>query len=34
MSGWGGEVAQTVSYLNQGGMLWTFKLPRQFAESN
>ncbi|MFZ3581576.1 PQQ-dependent methanol/ethanol family dehydrogenase [Loktanella sp. DJP18] len=31
---WGGEVAQTVSYLNQGGMLWTFKLPRQFAEAN
>ncbi|MBU2359012.1 PQQ-dependent methanol/ethanol family dehydrogenase [Loktanella sp. M215] len=28
---WGGEVAQTVSYLNQGGMLWTFKLPRQLA---
>ncbi|MBU0778521.1 MAG: PQQ-dependent methanol/ethanol family dehydrogenase [Alphaproteobacteria bacterium] len=31
---WGGEVAQTVSYLNQGGMLWTFKLPRQFAQAN
>ena len=28
---WGGEVAQTVSYLNQGGMLWTFKLPKQLA---
>lgn len=31
---WGGEVAQTVSYLNQGGMLWAFKLPRQFAQAN
>ncbi|MDW3183361.1 PQQ-dependent methanol/ethanol family dehydrogenase [Roseobacter sp.] len=28
---WGGEVAKKVSYLNQGGMLWTFRLPRQFA---
>ena len=31
---WGGEVAKKVSYLNQGGMLWTFKLPRQLASSN
>ncbi len=28
---WGGEVAKTVSYLNQGGMVWTFKLPRELA---
>ncbi|WP_299781339.1 PQQ-dependent methanol/ethanol family dehydrogenase [uncultured Roseobacter sp.] len=28
---WGGEVAKKVSYLNQGGMLWTFRLPRQLA---
>ncbi|MDK3072053.1 PQQ-dependent methanol/ethanol family dehydrogenase [Sedimentitalea sp. JM2-8] len=28
---WGGEVAKKVNYLNQGGMLWTFKLPRQMA---
>lgn len=28
---WGGEVAKTVANLNQGGMLWTFKLPKQFA---
>ena len=28
---WGGEVAQTVSYLNQGGTLWTFRLPKQLA---
>ncbi|MEO9780097.1 MAG: PQQ-dependent methanol/ethanol family dehydrogenase [Sedimentitalea sp.] len=30
---WGGEVAKKVNYLNQGGMLWTFKLPRQFASN-
>ncbi|AUH64971.1 PQQ-dependent methanol/ethanol family dehydrogenase [Paracoccus zhejiangensis] len=24
---WGGEVASKVNYLNQGGMVWTFKLP-------
>jgi len=29
---WGGEVAKKVSFLNQGGMLWTFKLPKQLAE--
>ncbi|WP_299410311.1 PQQ-dependent methanol/ethanol family dehydrogenase [uncultured Roseobacter sp.] len=28
---WGGEVAKKVSYLNQGGLLWTFRLPRQLA---
>jgi len=28
---WGGEVAKKVNYLNQGGTLWTFKLPRQLA---
>ena len=31
---WGGEVANKVNYLNQGGMLWTFKLPRQLAQAN
>ena len=25
---WGGEVAKYVKYLNQGGSLWVFKLPR------
>ncbi|OUS19443.1 dehydrogenase [Rhodobacterales bacterium 59_46_T64] len=30
---WGGEVAKKVSFLNQGGMLWTFKLPKQLAEA-
>ncbi|MEO0423308.1 MAG: PQQ-dependent methanol/ethanol family dehydrogenase [Pseudomonadota bacterium] len=24
---WGGDVAKTVKYLNQGGSLWVFKLP-------
>ena len=28
---WGGEVAKTVSNLNQGGMVWTFKLPKKMA---
>ncbi|MEL7047576.1 MAG: PQQ-dependent dehydrogenase, methanol/ethanol family, partial [Pseudomonadota bacterium] len=28
---WGGEVAKTVANLNQGGMVWTFKLPKQVA---
>lgn len=28
---WGGEVASKVNYLNQGGMLWTFRLPKQLA---
>ncbi|MEL6618273.1 MAG: PQQ-dependent methanol/ethanol family dehydrogenase [Pseudomonadota bacterium] len=31
---WGGEVAKKVNYLNQGGMLWTFKLPKQLASAN
>lgn len=26
---WGGEVAKKVNYLNQGGMIWTFKLPKK-----
>jgi len=30
---WGGEVAKTVSNLNQGGMLWTFKLPKKLASN-
>ncbi|OUD10491.1 dehydrogenase [Marivivens niveibacter] len=28
---WGGEVAKEVNYLNQGGMVWTFRLPQQLA---
>lgn len=28
---WGGEVAKKVNYLNQGGMIWTFRLPKQLA---
>ncbi|WP_138466489.1 PQQ-dependent methanol/ethanol family dehydrogenase [Poseidonocella sp. HB161398] len=28
---WGGEVAKKVNYLNQGAMLWTFRLPKQLA---
>ncbi|MEV8468046.1 PQQ-dependent methanol/ethanol family dehydrogenase [Fluviibacterium sp. DFM31] len=31
---WGGEVASKVNYLNQGGMLWTFRLPKQLAAAN
>lgn len=31
---WGGEVANKVNYLNQGGMVWTFKLPKQLAAAN
>lgn len=31
---WGGEVAKKVNYLNQGGLVWTFKLPRQLASAN
>jgi alcohol dehydrogenase (cytochrome c) len=30
---WGGEVAKKVNYLNQGGMVWTFKLPAQLASN-
>ncbi len=28
---WGGEVAKTIANLNQGGMVWTFKLPKKLA---
>lgn len=31
---WGGEVAKKVNYLNQGGSVWTFKLPKQLASAN
>ncbi|MEM7695370.1 MAG: PQQ-dependent methanol/ethanol family dehydrogenase [Pseudomonadota bacterium] len=31
---WGGEVAQKVNYLNQGGLLWVFRLPRELASAN
>jgi len=31
---WGGEVAKKVSYLNQGGLLWTFRLPKELASAN
>ncbi len=30
---WGGEVAKKVNYLNQGAMVWTFKLPKQLASN-
>jgi len=30
---WGGEVAAKVNYLNQGGMLWTFRLPKELASA-
>ena len=28
---WGGEVAKTVNYLNQGGSVWVFKIPEGLA---
>jgi len=28
---WGGEVAKSTAGINQGGMVWTFKLPRKMA---
>lgn len=28
---WGGEVAKVVSYLNQGGSVWVFKVPEALA---
>ncbi len=28
---WGGEVAKVVSYLNQGGSVWVFKIPEGLA---
>jgi alcohol dehydrogenase (cytochrome c) len=31
---WGGEVAEQVTYLNQGAMVWTFKLPEALACMN
>ncbi|WP_194095021.1 PQQ-dependent methanol/ethanol family dehydrogenase [Marivivens aquimaris] len=31
---WGGEVAKKVNYLNQGGTVWTFKLPEALAMAN
>lgn len=31
---WGGEVAKKVSYLNQGGTVWTFRLPKELAMAN
>ncbi len=31
---WGGEVAKKVNYLNQGGLLWTFKIPSQLSAAN
>ena len=30
---WGGEVANRVNYLNQGGMVWTFRLPAEAASA-
>jgi len=31
---WGGEVAKKVNYLNQGGMIWVFKVPKGVASTN
>ncbi|WP_371228156.1 PQQ-dependent methanol/ethanol family dehydrogenase [Roseovarius sp. 2305UL8-3] len=31
---WGGEVAKKVNYLNQGGLVWTFRLPKEMAMAN
>ncbi|WP_420349467.1 PQQ-dependent methanol/ethanol family dehydrogenase [Pelagibius sp.] len=31
---WGGEVAKKVNYLNQGGLVWVFKVPKQLASSD
>jgi alcohol dehydrogenase (cytochrome c) len=28
---WGGEVAKRIKDFNQGGMLWTFKLPKDLV---
>jgi len=30
---WGGEVAKVVSYLNQGGSVWVFKIPEGLASN-
>lgn len=29
---WGGEVAKRVKHFNQGGMVWTFKLPKRYQQ--
>lgn len=29
---WGGEVAKRVKHLNQGGTVWTFKLPKRYEQ--
>lgn len=31
---WGGEVAKKVNYLEQGGMVWVFKLPKAGATAD
>ncbi len=31
---WGDKVAKKVNYLNQGGTLWTFRLPKELASAN
>ncbi|MGR8918326.1 MAG: PQQ-dependent methanol/ethanol family dehydrogenase [Gammaproteobacteria bacterium] len=31
---WGGDVAKTVKYLNQGGSVWVFKLPSSTMAAN
>ncbi|MNW70019.1 Quinoprotein ethanol dehydrogenase precursor [compost metagenome] len=31
---WGGEVAKRVKDFNQGGMLWTFKLPKALQQAS
>ncbi|MGD1923871.1 MAG: PQQ-dependent methanol/ethanol family dehydrogenase [Paracoccaceae bacterium] len=31
---WGGEVAKQVKYLNQGGSVWVFKLPKPLASAD
>ena len=31
---WGGEVAKRVNYLNQGGMVWVFRLAKQLASAD
>ena len=30
---WGGDVAKKVNYLEQGGMVWVFKLPSASASA-
>jgi len=31
---WGGDVAKRIKDLNQGGSVWTFKLPKKYAQSS